>query len=141
MTSDGYRRLIDETAARWGLTPPMNPEDPRLKLPVAKTHRLTLPKKYEYLTGNASNSISILRYAHLWSFCYSCHTPIGRHGFGPFMKFCRPYGSESEALSRAVAEYCKEVSSYDFDEALKRRMLAWAESLWPPDHTTAQMPL
>ena len=132
MTRDGYQRLIDESAERWGLTPPMNPEDPRLKLPVVKIHRMTLPKKLAYLTGNAMNSISILRYAHLWSYCYSCSTPVGGHGFGPFMKFCNPYPSESEALSRAVAEWSRKVASYEFDAALKKRMLAWAESLWPP---------
>ncbi len=132
MTSDSYQRLIDESAARWGLTPPMNPEDPRLRLPVATVHRLALPKKYAYLTGNDLNSISILRYDNLWSFRFSCSTPIGGHGYGAYMKFCRPYPSHSEALSRAVAAYCNHVSKYQFDAALKKRMLAWAESLWPP---------
>ena len=131
--SDWYFDLVSRKAAEWGLVadPELEAEAYGVKLPIVETLRHRARAK-AYLQSR----LEVVRLGDRWSYCWSVNGHDWGNHYGPFVTFCRPYGSRAEALTAASRELLARIRAHNRSRRNgmhddDRRLRRWAERLAP----------
>lgn len=125
-----YQEFLREKARHWGSS---NPGDADTPQQIVETLVCPTPGRF-----TNRNRIELYQYKDQWGYALQLLFEDGGQGWGPYLKFSRPYASRHEALQGAVEkieEYVEQYQLYNKRGEYSRRVtqvLTWAKTINQP---------
>ena len=129
-----YSELLHNSAEKWGLNilpgRPLVGLVPCSRRPDGIIGNPYQPKPisivetfvYRAKKGRSRGKVELFMFNGLWGYCLDISTKNYGFGYGPFLKFCKPYQTRLSAIGAAVAEIMSRVHD-------DNKLVRWARSL------------
>lgn len=129
-----YSDRLHASAARWGYDPPQ--DRPLINDNTLNQHYptqdLTIVEVLTFERERARARVEIFTLNGLWSYCLRVSLKGRGMGFGPFLKFCEPYPTQTDATLAAghkIVTFLRKDKPRTPDDT---KMLRWARTLGQP---------